>query len=69
MTADTHFITVRRLHWYAAAPWRAMFRFRFPENHPQSSEVTVVGPTPGEARERAAHLRAAMIKMRDRGEL
>jgi hypothetical protein len=68
VTTDTHSITVRRLNWYAAAPWRAMFRFRFTDQY-APAQVTVVAPTPGEARERAAHLRAAMIKMRDRGEL
>jgi hypothetical protein len=67
--ADTHNITVRRLHWYAAAPWRALFRFRFSDSPGRASEVTVVALTPGEARERAAHLRAAMITMRDKGEL
>ena len=65
---DTHHIAVRRLNWYAAAPWRAMFRFRFTDQL-EPSAVTVIAYTPGEARERAARLRAAMVKMRDRGEL
>lgn len=67
-------ITVKRLHWWAAWPWRAQFLFAFSRDGGEQEGsglhfVSVVARTPYEAIQRAAVLRCAMITMRDKGQL